>query len=62
MDGTPSRPALKRSIIVVSVLALAAIFDLPRPAAPGGAPAGGGASTPLPRLVDLGADKCVPAR
>ncbi|MBK6899609.1 MAG: thioredoxin family protein [bacterium] len=62
MDGTPSRPALKRSIIVVSVIALAAIVYLARPAAQGGGAAGGGASTTLPRLVDLGADKCVPCK
>ncbi|MBK7703927.1 MAG: thioredoxin family protein [bacterium] len=62
MDGTPSRAALKRSIIVVSVIALAAIVYLARPAAQGGAAAGGGASTTLPRLVDLGADKCVPCK
>ena len=62
MSGTPSRPALRRSIIVVSVIALAAIVYLARPAAQGGGTAGGGATTTLPRLVDLGADKCVPCK
>ncbi|NTV03826.1 thioredoxin family protein [bacterium] len=62
MGGTPSRPALKRSIIVVSVIALAAIVYLVRPAAQGGGAGGGGAPTTLPRLVDLGADKCVPCK
>jgi len=62
MGGTPSRPALRRSIIAVSVIALAAIVYLVRPAAQGGGEGGGGAPTSLPRLVDLGADKCVPCK
>ncbi len=62
MGGKPSRSALNRSIIVVSVIALAAIVYLVRPAAQGGAASSGGATTTLPRLVDLGADKCVPCK
>jgi thioredoxin 1 len=62
MGGKPSRSALNRSLIVVSVIALAAIVYLVRPAAQGGGAGGGGAATTLPRLVDLGADKCVPCK
>lgn len=62
MGGKPSRSALIRSIIAVSVIALAAIVYLVRPAAQGGGAGGGGATTTLPRLVDLGADKCVPCK
>jgi thioredoxin 1 len=62
MGGKPSRSALNRSLIVVSVIALAAIVYLVRPAAQGGGAGGGGATTTLPRLVDLGADKCVPCK
>lgn len=62
MGGKPSRSALNRSIIVVSVIALAATVYLVRPAAQGGGAGGGGATTTLPRLVDLGADKCVPCK
>lgn len=62
MGNKPSRPALNRSLIVVSVIALAAIVYLARPAAQGGGAAGGATATTLPRLVDLGADKCVPCK
>ncbi len=62
MVNKPSRPALNRMLIVVSLIALAAIVYLVRPAAQGGGAGGGGASTTLPRLVDLGADKCVPCK
>jgi thioredoxin 1 len=62
MGGKPSRSALNRSIIVVSVIALAAIVYLVRPAAQGGGAGGGVATTTLPRLIDLGADKCVPCK
>lgn len=63
MGGKPSRSALNRSIIVVSVIALAAIVYLVRPAAQDDTAAtGDGSARILPRLVDLGADKCVPCK
>lgn len=62
MGGKPSRSALNRSLIVVAAIALAAIVYLVRPAAQGGGAGGGAAVTTLPRLVDLGADKCVPCK
>jgi thioredoxin 1 len=62
--GSPVRRAvLGRGLIIVAVVAIAAAVYLVRPAARGGAaPAGAATATALPRLLDLGADKCVPCK
>jgi thioredoxin 1 len=63
MGNQPSRAALSRVLIVAVVVVAAAGFYLMRPAARGGGAASeAAAATTLPRLLDLGADKCVPCK
>ncbi len=63
MGGPPSRAAAGRVLIVVAVVAAAAAVYLLRPDARSGpAPNGAATAAALPRLVDLGADKCVPCK
>jgi thioredoxin 1 len=56
-----------RIAVLVAVIALALVAYVKRPAADGNAAAGGDADkstavAALPRLLDLGADKCVPCK
>ncbi len=70
-SGQGGRPAVARTtvvrwIVILAVAGLAVGTWVLRPAAPGGA-AGDETATPattaaLPRLVDLGADRCVPCK
>ena len=63
MGNKPSRAALSRILIIGAVVLAAAGFYLMRPAARGGGAASeAAAATTLPRLLDLGADKCVPCK
>jgi thioredoxin 1 len=63
MGSLSSRAAAVRGLIIVAVVAAAAAVYLVRPAARGGAaPTGAAPATALPRLLDLGADKCVPCK
>ena len=61
-----ARPTgILRLALVVAVVGLAVVAYIVRPAARSAAPAEDTARTvvaPLPRLLDLGADKCVPCK